>query len=62
MSSRGYNETLTTPSNHIFLMDGSGYVSADPVYLPATDEVLVPSTALIAYEYGFGELNLYSGF
>lgn len=57
-----YRVILTTPSNHIFLMDGSGYVSADPVYLPANDEVLVPSTALIAYEYGFGELNLYSGF
>jgi len=57
-----YRVILTVPSNHIFLMDGSGYTSADPVYLPATDEVLIPATALIAYEYGQGDLNLYSGF
>lgn len=57
-----YRVILTVPANHVFLMDGSGYTSADPVYLPATDDVLIPATALIAYEYGQGDLNLYSGF
>lgn len=57
-----YRVILTVPANHIFLMDGSGYTSAEPIYIPADDNVLIPATALIAFEYGAGDLNLFSGF
>jgi len=53
---------LTVPSNHTLQMDGSGYTMIDPQYILADDEVLSPLTAMIDYQYGFGDLNVIAGF
>jgi len=53
---------LTVPSNHTLQMDGSGYTMIDPQYILADDEVLSPLTAMLDYQYGFGDLNVFAGF
>ena len=53
---------LTVPSNHTLQMDGSGYTMIDPQYILADDEILSPLTAMLDYQYGFGDLNVFAGF
>lgn len=56
-----YRTILTDPTNHTILMDGDGMLSTEPFYLPKEDEVWVPGSALFAYDYGFGDLNVIAG-
>lgn len=52
---------LTVPSNHKIMIDGNGFEQIDPQYILNDDEVISPLTAMVDYEYGFGELNVFAG-
>lgn len=53
---------LTVPSNHHIMIDGSGFESIEPWYERKDDKVYSPASAMIDYQYGYGELNVIAGF
>lgn len=53
---------LTVPSNHHIMIDGSGFESIEPFYDRKDDKVYSPASAMIDYQYGYGELNVIAGF
>lgn len=53
---------LTVPSNHHIMIDGSGFESIEPFYDRLTDLVYSPASAMVDYQYGYGELNVIAGF
>ncbi len=53
---------LTVPSNHHIMIDGTGFEMIDPFYERKDDLVLSPASAMIDYQYGYGELNVIAGF
>jgi hypothetical protein len=52
---------LTVPTNHHIMIDGSGFEDINPEYFRKDDEVLSPASAMIDYQYGYGELNVIAG-
>lgn len=52
---------LTVPSNHHIMIDGSGFESIEPFYDRKDDLVYSPASAMIDYQYGYGELNVIAG-
>jgi len=52
---------LTVPSNHHIMLDGSGFEAIEPFYDKLTDKVYSPASAMIDYQYGYGELNVIAG-
>lgn len=52
---------LTVPSNHHIMIDGSGFESVEPFYDRLTDIVYSPASAMVDYQYGYGELNVFGG-
>lgn len=52
---------LTVPSNHKIMIDGSGFEMVEPFYDRITDLVYSPMSAMVDYQYGFGELNVIAG-
>lgn len=53
---------LTVPTNHHIMIDGSGFESVEPWYERKDDIVYSPASAMIDYQYGYGELNVIAGF
>lgn len=53
---------LTVPSNHHIMIDGSGFEMIEPFYDKLTDTVYSPASAMVDYQYGYGELNVIAGF
>ena len=53
---------LTLPSNHHIMIDGSGFESIEPFYDRRDDKVYSPASAMIDYQYGYGDLNVIAGF
>lgn len=53
---------LTVPSNHKIMIDGSGFEMIEPFYDRKDDLVLSPASAMVDYQYGYGELNVIAGF
>ena len=53
---------LTVPSNHHIMIDGTGFEMIEPFYERKDDLVLSPASAMIDYQYGYGELNVIAGF
>lgn len=53
---------LTVPSNHHIMIDGSGFEMIEPFYDKKDDMVYSPASAMIDYQYGYGELNVIAGF
>lgn len=56
-----YRCVLTDPTNHIILMDGTGFKNSNMWYEKKEDIVYVTGSALIDYQYGYGELNVFAG-
>lgn len=56
-----YRCVLTDPTNHIILMDGTGFKDSNMWYEKIDDKVYVTGSALIDYQYGYGELNVFAG-
>lgn len=56
-----YRGVLTVGTNHIIMMDGQGFKNSNQFYLPKEDKVYVTGSALIDYQYGYGELNVVFG-
>jgi hypothetical protein len=56
-----YRTILTTPSNHVILMDGTAFQNANVWYEKKEDKVYAVGSALIDYQYGYGELNVIAG-
>lgn len=52
---------LTVPTNHHIMIDGSGFEDIEPFYDRITDIVYSPASAMIDYQYGYGELNVVAG-
>lgn len=57
-----YRVILTDPSNHKLLMDANGLAQQEAWYERKDDTYYLIGSALIAYEYGFGDLNVIAGF
>lgn len=57
-----YRAILTVPSNHKLLMDGDGLMQQEAWYEKKDDTYYLTGSALIAYEYGYGDLNVIAGF
>lgn len=53
---------LTVPSNHHIMIDGSGFEDIEPFYDRKDDKVYSPASAMVDYQYGYGELNVIAGF
>lgn len=53
---------LTVPSNHKIMIDGSGFEMIEPFYDRKDDMVYSPASAMVDYQYGYGELNVIAGF
>ena len=53
---------LTVPSNHKIMIDGTGFEMVDPFYDRRKDMVYSPASAMVDYQYGYGELNVIAGF
>ena len=53
---------LTVPTNHHIMIDGSGFESIEPFNDRKEDLVYSPASAMIDYQYGYGELNVIAGF
>ena len=53
---------LTVPTNHHIMIDGSGFEMIEPFYDRLTDIVYSPASAMIDYQYGYGEFNVIAGF
>ncbi len=56
-----YRCILTVPTNHKILMDGSAFQNSDLFYEKLEDQVYIRASALIDYQYGYGEFNLFAG-
>ena len=56
-----YRGVLTTGANHIIMMDGQGFQNSNMWYEKKDDKVYVTGSALIDYQYGYGELNVVFG-
>ena len=52
---------LTVPSNHHIMIDGTGFEMIDPFYDRKDDMVYSPASAMVDYQYGYGELNVIAG-
>lgn len=52
---------LTVPTNHHIMLDGSGFEDIEPFYDRKDDIVYSPASAMIDYQYGYGELNVVAG-
>lgn len=52
---------LTVPSNHHIMIDGSGFEAVEPWYDRKDDIVYSPASAMIDYQYGYGEFNVFGG-
>lgn len=52
---------LTVPTNHHIMLDGSGFEDIEPFYDRKDDIVYSPASAMIDYQYGYGELNVIAG-
>jgi len=57
-----YRIVLTDPTNHKVLMDGAGMIATEPWYEKKDDKYYATGSALLAYEYGYGESNVIAGF
>lgn len=57
-----YRVILTDPSNHKVLLDGNGFKDIHMWYEDKDDKVYAVVSALFEYKYGYGDLNLFSGF
>lgn len=53
---------LTVPSNHKIMIDGTGFETVEPFYDRKDDLVYSPASAMVDYQYGYGELNVIAGF
>jgi hypothetical protein len=53
---------LTVPTNHKIMIDGTGFETVDPFYERKDDMVYSPASAMVDYQYGYGELNVIAGF
>lgn len=53
---------LTVPTNHKIMIDGSGFEMVEPWYERKDDLVYSPASAMVDYQYGYGELNVIAGF
>lgn len=56
-----YRCVLTWGPNHIVHMDGNGFKTSNIWYEKKDDLVYLTGSALIAYEYGYGDLNVVAG-
>jgi len=52
---------LTVPTNHHIMLDGSGFEDIEPFYDRKDDIVYSPASAMVDYQYGYGELNVVAG-
>jgi len=52
---------LTVPTNHHIMIDGTGFEDVEPFYDKKDDIVYSPASAMIDYQYGYGELNVIGG-
>ena len=57
-----YRAILTTATNHIIYMDNTAFQNVDVFQDKPNDKVIARASALLAYEYGYGELNVIAGF
>ena len=57
-----YRVILTDPTNHKIMLDGDGFLSELAWYENKDDKYYLAGSALLAYEYGYGELNVIAGF
>lgn len=57
-----YRVILTKPDNHKVIMDGSGLMEQEVWYEKKDDKYYLAGSALLDYEYGYGELNVFAGF
>lgn len=57
-----YRVILTDPTNHKVLIDGDGLMKVNAWYENKDDKYYMTGSALFDYEYGYGELNVFSGF
>lgn len=57
-----YRVILTDPTNHKVLLDADGLAKVNTWYENKDDKYYMTGSALFDYEYGYGELNVYSGF
>lgn len=53
---------LTTPMNHKIVVDGNAFKDTNMWFEKKDDKVYATGSALIAYEYGYDELNVIAGF
>lgn len=53
---------LTIPSNHAVILDGEGFMEIEPRYDPDADLLKSNLSAMIDYQYAFGDLNVIGGF
>jgi hypothetical protein len=52
---------LTIPANHHIMIDGSGFEMVEPFYDRKDDLVYSPASAMVDYQYAYGELNVIAG-
>jgi len=57
-----YLAILTTPENHHVIMDGTAFEVSHMFIQQPEDKVWLTGSALIDYQYGYGELNVIAGF
>lgn len=57
-----YRVILTDPSNHKVYMDNGGFTKIHTWYSDDDDKYRAAVSALFFYQYGYGDLNLFSGF
>jgi len=57
-----YRVILTVGSNHKILLDGTGFMEQAAWYSQDDDVYRIAGSALLAYEYGYGDLNVIAGF
>lgn len=53
---------LTLSSNHHIMIDGTGFENIDPYYNRDLDKVRSPASAMVDYQYAYGEFNVIAGF
>lgn len=62
LDTNAYNRIiLTDPTNHKVIMDGTGFTDQEVWYEKKDDKYYLAGSGLIAYEYGYGELNVVAG-
>ena len=57
-----YRIILTDPTNHKLMLDGTGFLDELAWYEKKDDTYYLAGSSLLAYEYGYGELNVIAGF